>query len=124
VNFDLHVAFGFWTLLFVAIWGLTGLYFGFPFHFRRVVAMFTPIVEMPRPSQWKPGHPVLPVDQFIERAQTTFPGTELVFLTYGVQDKNGSIVVLLSQNRRIPLEVARDTGTDRCAPLHTAPVLG
>ena len=108
VNFDLHVAFGFWTLLFVAIWGLTGLYFGFPFHFRRAVAMVTPIVAMPKPSQWKPGYPVLPVDQFIERAQTTFPGTELVFLTYGVQDENGSIVVLLSRNRRIPLEIARD----------------
>ncbi len=108
VNFDLHVAFGFWTLLFIAIWGLTGLYFGFPFRFRRAVAMFTPIVEMPRPSQWKPGHPILPVDQFIERAQATFPGTELVFLTYGVQEENGSIVVLLSRNRRVPLEVARD----------------
>jgi uncharacterized iron-regulated membrane protein len=108
VNFDLHVAFGFWTLLFVAMWGLTGLYFGFPFHFRRAVAMFTPVVEMPRTSHWMPGSPVTPVDRLIERAQNAFPGTELVFLTYGVQDENGSIVVLLSKNRRVPLEVARD----------------
>jgi uncharacterized iron-regulated membrane protein len=108
VNFDLHVAFGFWTMLFVAMWGLTALYFGFPFQFRKAVAAATPIVEMPRVSHWKPGQPVLPVEQFVEKALSTFPGTELVFLTYGVQDENGSIVVLLSLNRRIPLEISRD----------------
>jgi uncharacterized iron-regulated membrane protein len=108
VNFDLHLALGFWTLLFVAMWGLTGLYFGFPFQFRKAVSVFTPIVEMPKASNWKPGQPVLPLDQFIDQALRRFPGTELVFLTYGVQDENGSITVLLSRNRRIPLEVARD----------------
>jgi uncharacterized iron-regulated membrane protein len=108
VNFDLHVAFGFWTLLLVAMWGLTGLYFGFPLYFRNTVARLTPVVEMPRTSYWKPGDPVLPIDRFIERAQITFPGTELVFLTYGIEDQNGSIVVLLSPNRRIPLEISRD----------------
>ena len=108
VNFDLHVAFGFWTLLFVAMWGLTGLYFGFPFQFRKAVAIVSPVVEMPKSSQWKPGQPVRPMDEFIQKALSRFPGNELVFLTYGVQEENGSIVVLLSRNRRIPLEVARD----------------
>ena len=108
VNFDLHVAFGFWTLLFVATWGLTGLYFGFPFQFRKAVSAFSPVVEMPKSSRWKPGQPVRPVDEFIDKALTKFPGNELVFLTYGVQEENGSIVVLLSRDRRIPLEVARD----------------
>ena len=107
-NFDLHVALGFWTLLFVGMWGLTGLYFGFPFQFRKAVSVFTPIVEMPKTSSWKPGQAVLPVDRFIEDALRRFPGTELVFLTYGVHEENGSIVVLLSRNRRMPLEVARD----------------
>ncbi|HST09801.1 MAG TPA: PepSY-associated TM helix domain-containing protein [Terriglobales bacterium] len=108
VNFDLHVAFGFWTLLFVAMWGVTGLYFGFPFQFRKAIAVFTPIVEMPSVSHWKPGQPVRPVDQFIDKALSRFSGTELVFLTYSVHDSDGSIVVLLSRNRRIPLEVSRD----------------
>src|SRR5437588_1375520 len=107
VNFDLHVAFGFWSLLFVAMWGLTGFYFGFPFQFRKVVALFTPICEMPRVSHWEPGQPILPVDQFIGKAMNSFPGTQLVFLTYGVQQRNGAIVVLLSRDRRIPLEIAR-----------------
>ncbi len=108
VNFDLHVAFGFWTLFFVATWGLTGLYFGFPAQFRKAVSAFSPVVEMPRPSQWKPGEPVRRVDAFVDKALALFPGTELTFLTYGVQEENGSIVVLLSRNRRVPLEVARD----------------
>jgi uncharacterized iron-regulated membrane protein len=108
VNFDLHVAFGFWTLLFVAMWGLTGLYFGFPFQFRKGVAHFTPIVEMPRPSQWKTNQAVRPVDEYIRTALNVFPGNDLVFLTYGVQEDKGSIVVLLSRDRRIPLEVARN----------------
>ena len=108
VNFDLHVAFGFWTLLFVAMWGLTGLYFGFPFQFRNGVAHFTPIVDMPRTSDWKLGQPLRPLDVYISTALNKFPGNELVFLTYGVQEDNGSIVVLMSRDRRVPLEVARD----------------
>jgi uncharacterized iron-regulated membrane protein len=108
LNFDLHLALGFWALLFVAMWGLTGLYFGFPFQFRKAVSVFTPIVEMPKASNWKPGESVLAVDQFVDQAMRRFPGTELVFLTYGAQDKDGSIIVLLSRDRRIPLEVARN----------------
>jgi uncharacterized iron-regulated membrane protein len=107
VNFDLHLAFGFWTLLFVAMWGITGLYFGFPLQFRKAVAALSPVVEMPRASHWNPGQPVLPVDRFIEKARKLFPETGLVFLTYGVQQKDGAIVVILSPNRRTPLEVER-----------------
>jgi uncharacterized iron-regulated membrane protein len=108
VNFDLHVAFGFWTLLFVAMWGLTGLYFGFPFQFRKGVARLTPIVEMPKASDWKRGEPLRPLDEYIDTTLNKFPGNELVFLTYGVQEDHGSIVVLISRDRRIPLELARD----------------
>ena len=107
VTFDLHLAFGFWTLLFVAIWGITGLYFGFPLQFRKAVAAFTPVVPMPEDSHWTPGQPVLPMDRFIDKAQGVFPGAELVFLTYGVQQENGAIVAILSRNRAAPLEVAR-----------------
>lgn len=107
VNFDLHLAFGFWTLCFVAVWGITGLYFGFPLHFRKAVAAFSPVVPMPRDSHWTPGQSVLPMDRFIDRAKQVFPGTELVFLTYGVQQKDGAIVAILSRNRAAPLEVER-----------------
>jgi uncharacterized iron-regulated membrane protein len=108
VNFDLHLALGFWTLLFVAMWGITGLYFGFPFQFRKAVSALSPIVDMPRASNWKPGQTILPLDQFIQEAMRRFPGTEFVFLTSGTEEEHGSITVLLSRDRRIPLEVERD----------------
>jgi uncharacterized iron-regulated membrane protein len=107
VNFDLHLAFGFWTLLFVALWGITGLYFGFPLQFRNAVATLGSVVPMPQASHWTPGQPVLQVDRFIDKARQLFPGSDLVFLTYGAQEKDGSIVVILSRNRRTPLEVER-----------------
>jgi uncharacterized iron-regulated membrane protein len=79
VNFDLHSALGFWTLLFVAMWGATGFYFGFPFQFRRAVSAFTPIVDMPKASNWKPGDPVLAVDQFVDEANAGFLGRNSCF---------------------------------------------
>ena len=39
-NWDLHSAVGFWTLAFVLIWGVTGVYFAFPAPFRALVGSF------------------------------------------------------------------------------------
>lgn len=41
VSWDLHSAAGFWCLLFLIIWGLTGLYFGFP-QVANVLLVFDP----------------------------------------------------------------------------------
>jgi len=43
LNFDLHRAVGFWTFLFLLMWGLTGGYFVFPDPFRAVIGWFTPL---------------------------------------------------------------------------------
>jgi len=42
-NFDLHRAVGFWTFLFLLMWGLTGGYFVFPDPFRALIGFFTPM---------------------------------------------------------------------------------
>lgn len=42
LNFDLHAALGFWGLLVLFLWGLTGVYFAFPDPFMRVVDYFEP----------------------------------------------------------------------------------
>ena len=42
INFDLHAALGFWSLLLLFLWGLTGIYFGFPDPFIAVVDYFEP----------------------------------------------------------------------------------
>lgn len=36
-NWDLHNVLGFWLLLFVLVWGISGIYFGFPDAFNRIV---------------------------------------------------------------------------------------
>jgi uncharacterized iron-regulated membrane protein len=43
LNWDLHSAIGFWTVLLILMWGLTGAYFVFPDPFRAGVELFTPI---------------------------------------------------------------------------------
>lgn len=46
MNFDLHSAFGFWGLLILFLWGLTGIYFGFPDAFIAAVDYFEPPGEL------------------------------------------------------------------------------
>ncbi len=43
INWDLHSAVGFWTLAFVMIWGVTGIYLIFPQPFRNFVGMIAPL---------------------------------------------------------------------------------
>ena len=42
-NWDLHSAFGFWSFLFIFMWGITGVLLVFPQPFQDFVAHFTPI---------------------------------------------------------------------------------
>ena len=46
MNFDIHSAIGFWGLLILFLWGLTGIYFGFPDAFIAVVDYFEPPGEL------------------------------------------------------------------------------
>lgn len=41
VNFDLHSAVGFWTLLLLSVWGVTAVYFAWPKQFQSVVAVIS-----------------------------------------------------------------------------------
>jgi uncharacterized iron-regulated membrane protein len=43
INFDLHAALGLWSLLILFLWGLTGIYFGFPDPFIAAVDYFEPV---------------------------------------------------------------------------------
>ena len=43
LNWDLHSAFGFWTLTLILMWGLTGVYLGFPEPFQRLVNRYYPL---------------------------------------------------------------------------------
>lgn len=54
VNWELHNAIGFWTVLLIAMWAFTGLYFAFPAAFRSMVNAASPITTAAAP-QSRPG---------------------------------------------------------------------
>src|ERR1041384_5089315 len=47
INFDLHAALGFWGLLILVLWGVSGIYFGFPDLFIKAVDYFEPPDQVP-----------------------------------------------------------------------------
>jgi uncharacterized iron-regulated membrane protein len=76
-NWDTHNAVGFWTLLFVTIWGVTGAYFVFPEPYRATVNFFAPLT--PRPMDEKP-QPIpaetalASIDAMVANAAAVTPG--------------------------------------------------
>ena len=50
VNYDLHSAIGFWTLLIVSWWAISGVYFGFYRQVTAVVAVVSPLRGMKSPA--------------------------------------------------------------------------
>ena len=47
INFDLHAALGLWGLVILFLWGVSGIYFGFPDAFIKVVDYFEPPDQFP-----------------------------------------------------------------------------
>ena len=77
VNWDLHSAVGFWTLAFVIIWGVTGVYFAFPEPFRNAVGMFAPLEQMappPEKNDFPADDEVLPLSRLIAIAEQEISG--------------------------------------------------
>jgi uncharacterized iron-regulated membrane protein len=108
LTWDLHSAFGFWTLLLVAMWGLTGLYFIFPQQFSRAVRAFVSTAEPPRASDWKPGQPVLSTNEFVDKAMRLYPDTQLVWYGNRVYEDHGFVAVYLSHDRLRPLTLEEE----------------
>jgi len=107
LNWDLHSAFGFWCLLFVAMWGLSGAYFIFPAPFQRAIAVFSSMQHLREiPSDWRPGEGVLPVDTFIARARQLFPQDQLAYVYVDTYRAAGVVKVFMSRNPLLPLSVS------------------
>ncbi len=109
LNWDLHSAFGFWSLLFVAMWGLSGAYFIFPGPFNHLIAVFSSMKHLEEtPSGWRPGDPVLPVDTLVGRAMKLYPHDELAYLFMDVYRPGGVVKVFLSSDPGLPLPIRED----------------
>jgi uncharacterized iron-regulated membrane protein len=51
INFDIHSAIGFWTLLFTLVWALTSIYFAWQTPFERAISLLSPITTARYPAE-------------------------------------------------------------------------
>jgi len=110
VNWDLHSAVGFWTLVIVSIWAITGMYFAWPRQTFRFVNSFSKIVSA-RP----PVVIVAPEDVavgaslhgMVERARERAPGTKLAGIAFPYSRR--SPLAVLMQRRANPGREYTDT---------------
>ena len=112
VNWDLHSAFGFWTLLVVAMWGLTGAYFIFPMPFQKLIVVFSPMSHLQeKTSDWQPGQPILPIDVFYSKAAQMYPQSKLAYLYMDVYRPHGRVQIYLSGDPTVPMTLLEDVVT-------------
>ncbi len=79
VNWELHSATGFWALLFLLMWAMTGLDLAFPQAFRASVNVLSPLSAPRQPASQPPqaGAQPLSRDVLIARAQAQVPDQAL-----------------------------------------------
>lgn len=108
-NFDVHRAFGFWCFLLVAMWGVTGAYFIFPDSVHELINKFSAVSDLQQlPSDWKLGDPVLPVGEFIRRAQNMYPHDGLAYAFMDADRPHGEVQIYMSPNPSVPMELLED----------------
>ena len=88
INFDLHVAVGFWTILIASFWAVSGIYFGWPRQIFEFVNSFSPVISARPPAiNVAPDADAAEPDlrSLLEQARKIDPGTELggVAFPYG-----------------------------------------
>jgi uncharacterized iron-regulated membrane protein len=112
LNWDIHSAFGFWSVLFVAMWALTGAYFIWPQEVRNAVARLSPMPHFrEQPSNWRPGDPVLTANAFIAHAQERYPKSQLAYFYESLDHAGGVVKVFLSPNPTQSLTLSEDVVT-------------
>lgn len=80
INFDLHSSAGFWTILIVSFWALSGIYFAWPRQVFLSVNSFSPVITARPPAiSVTPDNAVPEPDlrSLVERAHKIDPGTTL-----------------------------------------------
>ncbi len=108
-NFDVHRSFGFWCFLLIAMWGVTGAYFIFPDSVHELINKFSAVSDLQQlPSDWKLGDPVLPVGEFIRRAQNMYPHDGLAYAFMDADRPQGEVQIYMSPNPSVPMELLED----------------
>ena len=109
ITFDLHRMLGFWCFALVAMWGLTGAYFIFPHAVQSAISLFSSTTGLQeRPSKWRPGETILPVSDFIHRAQRLYPDDHLAYAYLHVSRPHGEVQIYMSPDPSVPMELLED----------------
>ena len=85
INFDLHVAVGFWTILITSIWAISGIYFAWPRQIFLFVNSVSPIITARPPNIGvipKTDARKIDLSSLIARAKKIDPGTSLGGITF------------------------------------------
>jgi uncharacterized iron-regulated membrane protein len=80
INFDLHLAVGFWTILIASFWAVSGIYFGWPRQFFQFVNSISPVITARPPVVTVPAErsaAVPDLRSLIAHAHAVDPGTKL-----------------------------------------------
>lgn len=103
VNWDVHSAVGFWTVVFIAMWAVTGVYFAFPSGFRSAVNRLSPITVTRAPqSSPRVGQVPMPTwRDLVDRARRHAPGLHVARVVTPFDDK-AAFLVMLSRVRPAP----------------------
>jgi uncharacterized iron-regulated membrane protein len=103
INWDLHSAVGVWTLAFVLMWGVTGVYFAFPSAFRSTVNRISPITKVRTPqSGVRDGREALSWRALVDEAQRHAPGQYVARVVVPSSEK-AAFLVQFSPVRPTPL---------------------
>ena len=80
INFDLHLAVGFWTILIASFWAVSGIYFGWPRQIFQFVNSISPVITARPPAisvAPESAAPELDLRSLLHQAQAIDPGTTL-----------------------------------------------
>lgn len=103
VNWDLHSAAGFWTLAFVLMWAVTGVYFAFPSAFRSTVNQISPLTRTQTPrSSPRNGREPLTWRVLVDEAIRHAPGQHVARVVVPSND-SAAFLVQFSPVRPTPL---------------------
>jgi uncharacterized iron-regulated membrane protein len=95
INFDLHVAVGFWTILIASFWAVSGIYFGWPRQVFQFVNSISPIASA-RP-------PAIRVEPILDAPQPDL--RELLRHAYAVDPGTTLGGIAFPYSRRAPLAI-------------------
>jgi uncharacterized iron-regulated membrane protein len=78
INFDLHSSAGFWTILIVSFWAVSGIYFAWPRQVFLLVNSLSPVISARPPAVSVMAETTVPepdIRSYVTRARTIDPGT-------------------------------------------------